>query len=112
MELIATDIYRALTVSEEQSLFVAAPEMIRKALRREDTFGFYAVIDGAPIGFAMLRQLGPKEFFLWEYLIDRGYQGKGWGRAFLTALVERFRREYDMQVLWTTYIWGNDAAAL
>lgn len=110
MELIPAVSYDALELLPGQETFVATPEAIRKALTREDTFGFDAVENGVRFGFAMVRQFGPEEYFLWEYILDARHQGQGKGYACLSALIALLRREYGLKTLWTTYIWGNDAA--
>lgn len=110
MEIIPADRYDALTLAETQKTFVMTPEGMRRALMRDDTFGFYAVENGVRYGFALLRRLGSAEYFLWEYVIDHSYQGQGRGRAFLSALIALLRETYGANTLWTTYIWGNDAA--
>ena len=110
MEIVPTETYSALALAEDQKTFVATPEMIQKNLLRNDTFGFYALEDGVCFGFAMLRRFTQEEYFLWEYIVDRKYQGRGRGYLFLTALIRLLYRDYEMRVLWTTYIWGNHAA--
>ena len=110
MKWILTTSYEALKLLPGQENFVATPEGIRRALKREDTFAFDAREDGARIGFAMIRKFHSDEYFLWEYLIDAGFQGRGLGKSSLLALIALLRRDYGMKTLWTTYIWGNEAA--
>lgn len=110
MELIPVATYEALGLLPGQEMFVAVPEAICNALTLADALGFDAVEDGVRFGFAMVRRFGPEEFFLWEYIIDARYQGQGRGQACLSALLDLLRREYGLKTLWTTYIWGNDAA--
>ena len=110
MEIIPADRYDALTLAETQKTFVMTPEGMRRALMRDDTFGFTRSKMVCDMGSPCCAGLGQRSTFLWEYVIDHSYQGQGRGRAFLSALIALLRETYGANTLWTTYIWGNDAA--
>ena len=102
-------------VLPEQQEFVAEEDMISDSLQKENVIG-YDIFGGEQlIGFAMLRKYDDEEtgetcWFLWEYAIDAAQQGKGYGKKALLELIELMRREFSMQVMTTTYIWGNEVA--
>lgn len=74
-----------------------------------------AVYDGdLLIGFAMYG-------FFWQYfpfgrvwldrlMIDRRYQGRGYGTEILSILLERLYREYRRRKIYLSVVDGNDAA--
>lgn len=102
-------------VLPEQQDFVAAEDMITGSLQEENVIG-YDIFDGAQlVGFTMLRKYDDEEtgetcWFLWEYVIDAAQQGRGCGKKALLELIELMRRDFDMHVMTTTYIWGNEVA--
>ena len=74
------------------------------------------IYDGdLPVGFSMygfFREEYPPEGRLWldRLLIDARFQGRGYGRAALEALLERLSREYPEQDVYLSVIEGNDVA--
>ncbi len=102
-------------VLQEQRQFVAAADMITAALQKENVIG-YDIFDGEQlVGFVMLRkyddeETGETRWFLWEYAIDSAFQGRGYGKKALVEIIDFMRRDFDMKIMTTTYIWGNEAA--
>ena len=74
------------------------------------------IYDGdLPVGFSMygfFREEYPPEGRLWldRLLIDARFQGRGYGRAALEALLERLSREYPEKDVYLSVIEGNDVA--
>ena len=64
--------------------------------------GFAMISNGIPA--ATLAEdaelVGP--YFLWRLLIDEAWQGRGYGRATIDAIVEYLRVRPDAEVLWTS----------
>lgn len=104
-----------VAVLPEQREFVASEDMISSALQRENVIG-YDIFDGEKlVGFVMLRkyedeETGEAAWFLWEYVIGGTEQGRGYGKKSLLELIELMRREFGMNVMTTTYIWGDNVA--
>lgn len=102
-------------VLPQQQEFVATEDMIAGSLQKENVIG-YDIFDGEQlVGFAMLRKYEDEDtgetcWFLWEYAVDAAQQGRGYGKKALLELIDLMRREFDMRVMTTTYIWGNDVA--
>lgn len=102
-------------VLPQQQEFVATEDMIAGSLQKENVIG-YDIFDGEQlVGFAMLRKYEDEDtgetcWFLWEYAVDAAQQGRGYGKRALLELIDLMRREFDMRIMTTTYIWGNDVA--
>lgn len=102
-------------VLPSQREFVATEDMIAKSLQKENVIG-YDIFDGEQlVGFAMLRKYEDEDtgetcWFLWEYAVDAAQQGRGYGKKALLELIDLMRREFDMRIMTTTYIWGNEVA--
>lgn len=64
--------------------------------------GVYA--DGTPVGFAMLSiDRDAPEYYLWRFMIDARYQGRGYGRAAMALIIDFVRtlpRATDLIVSW------------
>lgn len=67
-------------------------------------------MDECKIGFVLLREFSDNSFFLWDYIIDRKFQNKGYGTCALIELLDFLRREFSVNTVTTTYIWGNEHA--
>ena len=58
----------------------------------------------------MLREFKRGCFFLWDFAIDSKFQNKGLGAKALTELVLFMKKNYNMKIMTTTYIKGNNHA--
>jgi diamine N-acetyltransferase len=109
----------ALAVSPEQTDYVAGVSAsIADAADTPDAAPWYRAVydDDTPVGFVMLSDgitpedmanpeyLGP--YFLWRLLIDRRYQGKGYGAATIGLVVDHLRTHPDARVLLTSCVPG------
>lgn len=95
------DVCCALRVGEAQQAYIAPnAASLAEADKPENAaiarpFGVYA---GAKmVGFAMFafdESVEPEEgrYWLWRFMIDRRYQGLGYGRQALAAIVDYFRQ--------------------
>ena len=108
----------ALSVAPGQDRFVASVERsFRDAVvdaRAEPRM--WAIVDPATdtvVGFAMISDGIPREtleanddivgpYFLWRLLIDRRFQGRGYGRATIDAVADYVRTRPDAEVLLTS----------
>ena len=82
-----------LQVGVEQRGFVAPNAVsIAEAMFNAKAWFRAVVADGVPVGFVMLSQ-DPEaaEYDLWRFMIDERYQGRGFGRAAIAAVVEHVR---------------------
>jgi diamine N-acetyltransferase len=106
----------ALAVTEEQSHYVAGVrESLAEALEFPDAKPWYRAmyVDEEPVGFVMISDgitvdnpdyVGP--YYLWRLLVDRRFQGRGYGTAALDLVVEHVRTRPDARVLLTSHVVG------
>ena len=104
------DHQKQFIASNKKSLETAANEEYRKIAR---PFGIYA--DGRIIGFTMfafeLTSSDPDDrYWLWRFMIDRNFQGKGYGSAALEKIIDYFRSHGADHILLSTK--ENNASAL
>lgn len=61
------------------------------------------------VGFIMY-DLDPeaKQVFIWRFLIDQRYQGKGYGRQTIEAVVEMAKQQAQMTKVVADYVDGNE----
>jgi diamine N-acetyltransferase len=82
-----------LQVGVAQRGFVAPNAVsIAEAMFNAKAWFRAVVADGVPVGFVMLSQ-DPEtaEYDLWRFMIDERYQGRGFGRAAIAAIVDHVR---------------------
>jgi diamine N-acetyltransferase len=65
--------------------------------------GFVMLADGVPPGNEDI----PWRYYLWRFLIDARYQGRGYGRAALDELVAYLRDKPDAELLVTSVVPGD-----
>jgi diamine N-acetyltransferase len=106
----------ALTVTEVQAGYVAGvAESLVEAAETPDACPWFRAVyaDDEPVGFVMLSDgitvadpdyLGP--YYLWRLLVDRRYQGRGYGSAALRLAVEHVRTRGDARTLITSVVQG------
>lgn len=70
----------------------------------------YAVQDGDEVvGFILLDEdEEEKELMIWRMMVDKDYQGKGYGRAIVEKVMEEFEADRRFDVLIADYVKGND----
>lgn len=110
MRFERTKKYKGIDILPEQEKQVSSIEKINKALQEERNYGFNIYIEEYKIGFILLRQFSHDSFFLWNFIIDRKFQNKGYGTYALIKLFDYLRKEFGANVVTTTYIWGNEHA--
>jgi diamine N-acetyltransferase len=106
----------ALVVTEEQSQYVASVvESLAEAEELPDAKPWYRAVyaDDKPVGFVMISDgitvdnpefVGP--YYLWRLLVDRRFQGRGYGTATLDLVVEHVRTRPDARVFLTSHVVG------
>ena len=106
---------RLETAPGQEGFVESVAECLAEADRRRCWRPVGVYDGGALIGFAMYG-------FFWEYLpfgrlwldrllIDRRFQGRGYGRAALAALLERLEREYHKKRIYLSVVEANRPAA-
>jgi len=95
-----------LQVGLEQRGFVAPNAVsVAEAMFNPKAWFRAVVADDVPVGFVML-SLDPEtaEYYLWRFMIDEGYQGMGFGRAAIGAVVDHVRSLPDATELLVSWV--------
>jgi diamine N-acetyltransferase len=108
-----------LRVSPDQEDFVAGvADSLREAAESPEARPWYRAVyaECRPVGFVMLAENVPPgderypwRYFLWRLLIDERFQGKGYGRATLDALVAWLRSRPGADALFTSAVPGQSS---
>jgi diamine N-acetyltransferase len=98
-----------LRVTPTQERFVASNGMsIAEAHFSPEIAWFRAVYAGEiPVGFVMLDVDPSKPPFLWRFMVDTRYQGMGFGRRALEALIAHVRTDAGVTQLLTSCVPGD-----
>jgi diamine N-acetyltransferase len=97
-----------LAVAPEQSHFVA-PNAVSFAQALFEPKAWYRAIvaDAAPVGFLMLYEdPGEPGYFLWRFMIDARFQGRGYGARAIGLLAEHVRSRPGATELRTSWVPG------
>ena len=97
-----------LAVAEDQAAFITPNVWSIAASRFYEALQPMAIYDGATmVGFLMFgRDVNDGKLWLYRFMIDRRYQGRGFGRAALARLIELIRQTTE----WTEINVGYDPA--
>src|SRR5699024_8939036 len=70
----------------------------------------YAVQDGDEVvGFILMDEdEEEKELMIWRMMVDKDYQGQGYGKAIVEKVMEEFEADSRFDVLIADYVKGND----
>ena len=103
------DITRLKVSPAQERLVATNAESIAEAYFSRDTAWFRAVYaDDTPVGFVMLEDDAAKErYYLWRFMIDARYQGRGIGQRALELLFEYVRTRPGARVLYTSCVPGE-----
>ena len=107
------DAVLALAVDESQAGFVSttAESLAQAYVYAETAFPFAVCAGEGVVGFIMMGYYEEKEYYtLWKLLIDRKYQGRGYGRAALESGIAFLKERFHVQKVYTGVIPGNEAA--
>jgi diamine N-acetyltransferase len=100
-------------VNEHQTRFVSsvAESMAQAYVYADTAFPFAVEHDGDPVGFIMMGYYEEKHYYtLWKLLIDRRFQGMGYGRKALELGVAFLKEWYGVPAVFTGVSPGNTAA--
>lgn len=103
----------ALSVHESQRAFVSTTaESLAEAYVYSDTAFPFAVYDDETIvGFIMMGYYEAKNYYtLWKLLIDKKYQGKGYGRCALEQGLAFLKERFNVSTVYTGVAPGNAVA--
>lgn len=98
-----------LEVTKEQEKFVASnARSIAEAYFSEHAWFRAIYADETPVGFLMISDMPEKaEYYLWRFMIDARYQGKGYGRKALELLIDYVKTRPNAKVFYTSHRKGK-----
>jgi diamine N-acetyltransferase len=99
-----------LKVAPSQEHFVAnnAASIAEAHFNPEHAWFRAIYADETPVGFLMIYDdPDTPTYFLWRFMIDERYQGRGYGTRALRLLVEHVRGRPDAAVLGVSYVPGE-----
>ena len=103
------DIFK-LKVAPEQERFVAPNAVsIAQAYFDRDVAWFRAIYaDDTPVGFVMLHdEPAERKYYLWRFMIDHRFQGKGYGAQALQEVIAYVRRRPGAHEFLTSVVPGE-----
>lgn len=105
-----------LHVADNQKTFIETTEQCLTEASQYDGWRPVCIYDGTlPVGFAMygfFNEYRPEgRLWLDRIFIDERYQGRGYGTAALTGLIERLEREYGLDEIYLSIVEENRTAA-
>ncbi len=91
-----------LTVSEKQKNFVAPNSVsIAQAYFAKSAWFRAIYADKTPVGFVMLAEDSKRgKHYLWRFMIDARYQGRGYGRKALALVVKHVKKDPKAKMLF------------
>jgi len=101
-----------LSVSESQRKFVAPNAVsIAQAYFSKNAWFRAIYADETPVGFVMLHEV-PKcgTYYLWRFMIDARYQGRGYGRKALELVIKRVRKRPKAKALTLSVVRAEGGA--
>jgi diamine N-acetyltransferase len=104
-----------LGVSKEQERFIASnARSSAEAYFAEEAWFRAIYVDETPVGFVMISDVPEKaEYYLWRFMIDAKYQGRGYGRCALKLVIEHVKTRPNAKALYpkfNTYGRGTNAS--
>jgi diamine N-acetyltransferase len=101
-----------LSTSEEQRRFVAPNAVsISQAYFAKSAWFRAIYADGTPVGFVMLYEVPERGVhYLWRFMIDARYQGKGYGSDALALVIRHVRRDPKAKALHLSVVRGPGSA--
>lgn len=103
----------SLSVAEHQKTFVSTPaaSLAQAYVYRDTAFPFAIYADDIAVGFIMLGYYESREqYTLWKFLIDKEYQGKGYGKEALKQGITYLKEHFDVKEIYTGVSLGNETA--
>ena len=96
----------ALSVQENQNLFVTAnATSIAEAYFSKHAWLRAIYSDSVPVGFIMLDERPEEaEYFLWRFMIDKRFQGRGIGRQAIQLLLTHVKSRPNSSELFTSVV--------
>lgn len=102
-----------LSVAENQKSFVSttADSLAQAYVYKDTAFPFAIYAEDKVVGFIMLGYYESRmQYTLWKFLIDKEYQGKGYGKDALKQGITYLIKNFDAKEIYTGVFLGNEVA--
>ena len=102
-----------LEVLDSQKNFVASNvySLAQAWVFYETAYPFAIYADDIMVGFIMMGYYKPKSIYnIWRFMIDKRYQGKGYGKAALVLAVEYLKEKYNVSEIYLSFEPDNTIA--
>ncbi len=102
-----------LEVAAHQKHFVASNAVSVAQAHYEPEHAWFRAIyaDETPIGFVMIHDdPANAKYYLWRFMLDQRYQGQGFGRRALQAIIDHVRTRPNSQELFLSCVPGEGSA--
>ncbi|MCR8968439.1 GNAT family N-acetyltransferase [Facklamia sp. 7083-14-GEN3] len=99
-----------INLTNDQRRQLSSIEKIKNGCMQDNVIAYDIYNEGELVGFVMARQYSREGWFLWNYAIDKNYQGQGIGYRALVELLKLIKEKFKASLISTTYIYGNEAA--
>lgn len=103
----------ALQIHESQESYVAstAHSLDKAYVYSECAYPFAIYDDDTLVGFIMMGYYEVRnQYTLWEFLIDKKYQNKGYGRQALLLGIDYVIKQFGAKEIYTGVLVGNEVA--
>ena len=100
-----------LTVRDDQKKYMAS-NAVSVAQAHFSKYAWFRAVyaDKTPVGFVMLYDNSEKpEYFLWRFMIDAKFQGKGFGKRALELLINYVKSRPKAKELILSYVPGKES---
>ena len=102
-----------LEVSEDQKTFVASNvySLAQAWVFYDTAYPFAIYADNIMVGFIMMGYYKPKGIYnIWRLMIDKRFQGKGYGKAALVLAVKYLKEKYNVSEIFLSFEPDNTVA--
>lgn len=101
-----------LTVSESQKKLVAPNAVsIAQAYFNKNAWFRAIYANGTPVGFVMLHEVSERgRYYLWRFMIDARYQGRGYGQKALDLVVKHVKKNPKAKALTLSVVRAEGGA--
>ena len=102
-----------LSVSDNQKNFVASNtySLVQAWVFYDTAYPFAIYADDIMVGFIMMGFYIPKGVYtVWRLMIDKRFQGKGYGRAALLLAIKYLEEKYNVSEIYLSFCPENSVA--
>ena len=102
-----------LKVTEIQDEYVASNvySLAQAWVSGGNAYPFAIYADGGMVGFVMMGYYAEKKIYdIWRFMIDKRFQGRGYGKEALGLAVSWLREKFDPEEIFLSFVPGNDVA--